>query len=41
MRAVLIKNGAGPAEDMYIGEAETPVPLADEVLVKARLLASV
>jgi hypothetical protein len=36
MRAVLIKNGAGPIENMYIGETETPVPRADEVLVKAR-----
>ncbi|KAJ7166449.1 hypothetical protein C8R43DRAFT_986096 [Mycena crocata] len=36
MRAVLIKNGAGPAEDMYIGETETPTPRADEVLVKIK-----
>jgi NADPH:quinone reductase-like Zn-dependent oxidoreductase len=35
MRAVLIKNDAGHAENLYIGEAETPVPRADEVLVKA------
>ncbi|KAJ7366359.1 hypothetical protein DFH08DRAFT_834145 [Mycena albidolilacea] len=36
MRAVLIKNDAGHAEDLYIGEAETPVPRADEVLVKIK-----
>ncbi|KAJ7083007.1 quinone oxidoreductase [Mycena epipterygia] len=36
MRAVLIRNGKGAAEDMYIGEAETPVPHADEVLVKIK-----
>ncbi|KAJ7465126.1 chaperonin 10-like protein [Mycena latifolia] len=36
MRAVLVKNGAGAAEDMYIGEVETPVPRADEVLVKIK-----
>ncbi|KAJ7037708.1 hypothetical protein C8F04DRAFT_1209706 [Mycena alexandri] len=36
MRAVLIKNEAGVAEDLYIGEAETPVPSADQVLVKIK-----
>ncbi|KAJ7081593.1 quinone oxidoreductase [Mycena belliarum] len=36
MRAVLVKNGAGAAEDLYIGDAETPVPRADEVLVKIK-----
>ncbi|KAJ6602721.1 quinone oxidoreductase [Mycena vulgaris] len=36
MRAVLIKNGAGAAEDLYIGEVETPVPRAGEVLVKIK-----
>ncbi|KAJ7243774.1 quinone oxidoreductase [Mycena rebaudengoi] len=36
MRAVLVKNGAGEAEDMYIGEADTPVPRASEVLVKIK-----
>ncbi|KAJ7681510.1 quinone oxidoreductase [Mycena rosella] len=36
MRAVLVKNEAGAAEDLYIGEAETPVPRADEVLVKIK-----
>ncbi|KAK7023054.1 quinone oxidoreductase PIG3 [Favolaschia claudopus] len=35
MRAVLIKNESGPAENLYIGEAETPVPRADEILIKA------
>ncbi|KAJ7162989.1 quinone oxidoreductase [Mycena filopes] len=36
MRAVLIKNGSGTVEDLYIGDAETPVPRADEVLVKIK-----
>ncbi|KAJ7205962.1 quinone oxidoreductase [Mycena pura] len=36
MRAVLVKNGAGPAEDLYIGEVENPAPRANEVLVKIK-----
>ncbi|KAJ7727370.1 hypothetical protein B0H16DRAFT_1590795 [Mycena metata] len=36
MRAVLIRNKAGAAEDLYIGEAETPVPNANQVLVKIK-----
>ncbi|KAK6992541.1 quinone oxidoreductase PIG3 [Favolaschia claudopus] len=36
MRAVLIKNESGPAENLYIGEAETPAPRADEILVKIK-----
>ncbi|KAF7328085.1 PKS-ER domain-containing protein [Mycena kentingensis (nom. inval.)] len=36
MRAVLIKNGSGPLEDLYIGDAPSPVPRADEVLVKIK-----
>ncbi|KAJ7062343.1 quinone oxidoreductase [Mycena amicta] len=36
MRAVLIKNDAGPAENLYIGEVDTPVPREDEVLVKIK-----
>ncbi|KAF7357444.1 Quinone oxidoreductase PIG3 [Mycena sanguinolenta] len=35
MRAVLIQNEAGPVENLYIGEVETPVPRANEVLIKA------
>ncbi|KAJ7062331.1 quinone oxidoreductase [Mycena amicta] len=38
MRAVLIKNDAGPAENLYIGEVDTPVPREDEVLVKASFI---
>ncbi|KAJ6602229.1 quinone oxidoreductase [Mycena sp. CBHHK59/15] len=36
MRAVLVKNGAGQVEDLYIGETDTPVPRANEVLVKIK-----
>ncbi|PCH40425.1 quinone oxidoreductase [Wolfiporia cocos MD-104 SS10] len=34
MRAVLIKHGKGPAENLYIGETQTPTPGREEVLVK-------
>ncbi|KAF7364700.1 Quinone oxidoreductase PIG3 [Mycena venus] len=34
MRAILIKNTVGDASSLYIGDAPTPVPGADEVLVK-------
>lgn len=34
MRAVLIKDGKGPAENLYIGEAPKPIPKSGEVLVK-------
>ena len=37
MRAVLIKDGKGPVENLYIGEAPKPTPGQDEVLVKAGL----
>lgn len=33
MKAVLLKE-FGPAENMYVGEAEKPVPAADQVLIK-------
>jgi putative PIG3 family NAD(P)H quinone oxidoreductase len=36
MRAILIKDGKGPIENLYIGEAPTPVPNAVEVLVKIK-----
>ena len=34
MRAVLIKDGKGPIENLYIGETGKPTIKADEVLVK-------
>ncbi|KAG8928983.1 hypothetical protein FRC02_006147 [Tulasnella sp. 418] len=37
MRAVLIKDGKGPIENLYIGDAETPKPTnAGEILVKVK-----
>ncbi|KZO96756.1 quinone oxidoreductase putative [Calocera viscosa TUFC12733] len=36
MRAVLIKGGAGTAEDLYVGEYDKPVPTEGEVLVKVK-----
>jgi NADPH:quinone reductase-like Zn-dependent oxidoreductase len=38
MRAVLIKDGKGPVENLYIGEAPKPKPSAGQVLVKACLI---
>ncbi|KAG1751066.1 quinone oxidoreductase putative [Suillus lakei] len=34
MRAVLIKGGHGPIENLYIGETDKPVPTKGQVLVK-------
>ncbi|KAG8214685.1 chaperonin 10-like protein [Butyriboletus roseoflavus] len=34
MRAVLIKDGEGPIENLYIGDIERPLPGEGEVLVK-------
>lgn len=34
MRAVLVKNGAGGVENLYIGETPKPSPAAGQVLVK-------
>ncbi|KAF9499071.1 quinone oxidoreductase [Pleurotus eryngii] len=34
MRAVLIRDGKGPAENLYIGKAPKPTPNANQVLVK-------
>ncbi len=34
MQAVIIKDGKGPIENLYIGEIEKPVPGHGEVLVK-------
>ncbi|THH30587.1 hypothetical protein EUX98_g3592 [Antrodiella citrinella] len=36
MRAVLIKDGKGPLENLYIGETEKPTPAAHHVLVKIK-----
>jgi len=36
MRAVLIKEEKGPVENLYLGEAPTPVPNAGQVLVKIK-----
>jgi hypothetical protein len=36
MRAILIKDGKGPIENLYIGETATPVVKSKEVLVKVR-----
>jgi len=36
MRAVIVKNDAGPAENLFIGETEKPKPSAKEVLVKVK-----
>ena len=41
MKAVLIKDGKGPIENLYVGETEKPVPEAGQVLVKVRLSMSV
>ena len=34
MRAVLVKDGKGPVENLYIGNADRPIPSATQVLVK-------
>ena len=36
MRAILIKDGKGPIENLYIGETATPAVKSGEVLVKVR-----
>ena len=38
MRAILIKGGKGPVENLYLGEAPTPTPGLGQVLVKACIL---
>jgi NADPH:quinone reductase-like Zn-dependent oxidoreductase len=40
MRAVLVKDGKGPAENLYLGEAPTPKPRPGEVLVKVGVIGS-
>jgi hypothetical protein len=37
MQAVLIKDGKGPVDNLYIGDTEKPVPKEGEVLVKVGL----
>lgn len=37
MRAVLIKDGKGSPDALYIGEAERPIPKSGEVLVKVSI----
>ncbi|KAG7088784.1 hypothetical protein E1B28_012750 [Marasmius oreades] len=39
MRAILIKNDKGPAENMYLGEAPDVVPRAGQVVVKIKSFA--
>ena len=36
MRAILIKDGKGPSENLYLGEAPTPTVGPMEVLIQAR-----
>lgn len=38
MRCILIKDGKGPADNLYMGEEPTPRPDENEVLVKVRSL---
>lgn len=37
MRCILIKDGKGPAENLYLGEEETPEPKQGEVQVKIKV----
>ena len=37
MKCILIKDGKGPAENLYLGEEETPSPKNGEVLVKIKV----
>ncbi|TPX37709.1 hypothetical protein SmJEL517_g00536 [Synchytrium microbalum] len=39
MKAVLVQNGKGEADDMYIGDAPKPVPGPDSLLVKVKAFA--
>lgn len=40
MRAVLIKDGKGPIENLYIGDVERPTPKEGQVLVKVSSILS-
>ena len=35
-RNILVKDGKGPVENLYLGETETPAPGPGKVLVKVR-----
>ncbi|TFK93295.1 quinone oxidoreductase [Polyporus arcularius HHB13444] len=37
MRAILVKDGKGPVDNLYLGEAETPSPGPGQVLVKVKV----
>ncbi len=37
MRAVLIKDGKGPVENLYIGEVPTPSPANGQILVQVTI----
>jgi hypothetical protein len=39
MRAILVKDGKGPLENLYIGETAMPTLKSHEVLVKACIIA--
>ena len=41
MRAVLIKDGKGPVENLYIGETQKPTPGPGQVVVKVRQMATI
>ena len=38
MRAVIIRDGKGPVENLYLGEAPKPTPYAGQVLLKVCLV---
>lgn len=38
MRAVLIKDGKGPVDNLYLGETETPTPGPGKVLIKVHTI---
>ena len=40
MRAVIVKDGKGPVENLYIGEIAKPSPRHNEVLVKVEWISS-
>ena len=36
MRAILVKDGKGPVDNLYLGQTETPTTGPGKVLVKVR-----
>lgn len=38
MRAILIRDGKGPAQNLYLGETSDPSPSEGEVIVKASII---